>query len=253
MNNGQAWLDDDFEALVFHGDCLRVMRDTLLGRERASAVITDPPYASGATKEAGKVRASCQGVRTDEWFDGDNMSTTGLVWLIREVCLEARRLLVTGGSLLLFCDWRMLSQLQGAVESTGLRVVNLIVWDKGHYGMGQGFRTQHELIIHATKGVGSYHDASIGNVITAQRVAHMRREHPTQKPIALLRQLLRVVSPEGGVIVDPFCGSGSLGVAAMMEGRRFVGIEADERFADVARGRIGASRSDKRVQACLFG
>lgn len=67
---------------------------------------------------------------------------------------------------------------------------------------------------------------------------HVRNPHPTVKPLGLMRWLTRLVTPPGGLVLDPFCGSGSTGCAAALEGRRFIGIERDPDHATVARARI---------------
>lgn len=66
----------------------------------------------------------------------------------------------------------------------------------------------------------------------------VRNPHPTVKPIALMRWLVRLVCPPDGLVLDPFCGSGTTGAAAVLEGRRFVGLELDPHHAEVARARI---------------
>lgn len=63
--------------------------------------------------------------------------------------------------------------------------------------------------------------------------------HPTIKPIALMRYLVRLVTPPGGIVLDPFMGSGTTGTAACLENMRFIGIERDARYFEVARRRIG--------------
>lgn len=209
----------------------------------ADAFITDPPYCSGAFQEAARRGARGQGLRSetlrnDGWFVNDNMGTSGLVWLLRGVALEARRILKASGSLLVFCDWRMLCSLAPAIESAGLRFQNLIAWDKGSAGLGTGFRCQHELILHFTNGAPEYFDASVGNVIRAGRVPAAEREHQAQKPVALLEQLVRVVSPPGGLVVDCFFGSGSLGVACERLGRNCIGIDIDPQQTETARARL---------------
>lgn len=71
------------------------------------------------------------------------------------------------------------------------------------------------------------------------RPARERRNiHPTVKPLALMRWLVRLAVPEGGVVLDPFTGSGSTGIAAVLEGRPFVGIEREGEYADVACARL---------------
>lgn len=66
--------------------------------------------------------------------------------------------------------------------------------------------------------------------------------HPTVKPVALMRYLVRLVTPPGGVVLDPFCGSGSTGVAAIEEGFRFVGIDISAEYCEIARRRIGRAK-----------
>jgi adenine-specific DNA-methyltransferase len=64
--------------------------------------------------------------------------------------------------------------------------------------------------------------------------------HPCLKPTALMRYLCRLVTPPGGIVLDPFMGSGSTGKAAMLEGFRFIGIEREAEYVEIARARIGA-------------
>lgn len=88
------------------------------------------------------------------------------------------------------------------------------------------------------------------------RQSKRRNQHPTVKPIALMRWLVRLVTPPGGLVLDPFCGSGSTGVACIEEGFRFVGIEQSdtdaEPFATIARARLAQARFEAQ-QIGLFG
>jgi hypothetical protein len=74
----------------------------------------------------------------------------------------------------------------------------------------------------------------------AGRTSGRRNHHPTVKSIALMRYLVRLVTPRGGVVLDPFCGSGSTGCAAVLEGLHFLGIDQDPEYVAIARARIGA-------------
>jgi DNA modification methylase len=241
-------------ATIHVGDALNVLRT--LPDASIDAVITDPPYCAGAVSEAGRAAAKGQGLRSENikrfgWFVGDNMGTAGLAFLLRDVAFECVRVVKQSGSLLMFCDWRMFAMLQPAIESAGVRFQNLVVWDKGHAGLGAGFRAQHELVLHFTFGAPEYHDRGTGNVLQVGRVASEDREHQTQKPVDLLRRLVRVAAPEDGVVLDPFCGSGSTGVACALERRNFVGIERDAEHAETARRRIENTEEPLR-QGGLF-
>jgi len=239
----------------YHGDALEV----LLGMEdeSVSAIITDPPYCSGAATEAGRGSATHQGLRSEtiragrfDWFEADNMTTSGLTWLLRTMAFESSRVLTDGGSILTFCDWRMVTALSPAMESAGYRLRNLLVWDKGHFGCGTGFRPQHEMILHLSKRAPDFHAADVGNVLRSKRVASGDRDHPTEKPVDLMRQLVRVVAPPGGVVFDPFAGSGTTAVACQLEGRRCVLVERDLRHCDTIRRRVQAA--DCRTPGTLF-
>jgi site-specific DNA-methyltransferase (adenine-specific) len=232
---------DDWK--VMHGDCVELMRDQPDGS--AHAVIMDPPYCSGGYSETARRQSRSQGVHPKfGWFAADNMGTAGLVFLLRSIAFEAVRVLRPGGSVCVFCDWRQVANLGPAIESAGLRWTNLVVWDKGSCALGYGFRARHELILHFTNGPGVYHDKSVGNVITHSRIRSNVRHHQTEKPIELLRTLVRVGSEPGGLVMDPFSGSGSTGCAAVLEGRRFIGYERDAGYCEVARKRIEMAARD---------
>lgn len=231
---------------VIHlGDCLEIL--TGMETNSVDAMVTDPPYCSGGFTEAEKGRAKYQGLMSNtmsagkfDWFEGDNMTTQGLVWLLRSVAVQASRVVKEEGSFCCFCDWRMALNLAPALESAGFRLRNLVVWDKGSPGLGTGFRPQHEIIIHLTKRGPEFHSKMVGNVIRTPRTMHHKkvRLHPTEKPIDLVTKLVEVVAPEGGVIVDPFLGSGTTAVACMYRGRRYIGIEKDPKIFETAKTRI---------------
>lgn len=214
------------------GDALDIM--STLGASSVDALVTDPPYCSGAVGEAQRTSAKVQGLRRDTrhaWFVGDNMGTAGLVFLLRSIAFEAVRVVKPSGSVIVFCDWRQFGNIAPAIESAGLRFQNLIVWDKGSMGLGQGFRCQHELALHFTNGAPEYHAADVANVVRSSRVPTDDRQHPAQKPVDLLMSIIRVVAPEGGTVLDPFAGSASTGVACLRLRRRFLGIERDPMHA----------------------
>ena len=173
---------------------------------------------------------------SDRPIDLDQMTTTGFVWLLRAVGQWARVELVEGGSLLSFIDWRQWPNLVGAIETANLRVQGMVVWDKGHFGMGNGFRSQHELICHASKGVPTIYNKGTGNVLQSPRQEPI--DHPSPKPESLMERLIKVVTPEGGTVVDPFSGSGTTLVAAKLSGRRAIGIEMDEGYCEVTAKRL---------------
>jgi site-specific DNA-methyltransferase (adenine-specific) len=244
---------------IHHGDALELLRRIPSGT--VDAVVMDPPYCSGArtsaevTNRGGMSRGARWNAKP---LDSDQMTSTGFVWLMRQVGREALRILKRGGWFVSFIDWRQYPALFGAIETTNLRVCGMLCWDKEAFALGNGFRNQHELALIATKGVGRPHNRATGNVLRVNRI-NASDLHPTEKPVELLRQILRVVSPPGGLVVDPFVGSGTTAIAARLEGMDFVGIERELEYVEVARQRVAESQgaavevAGGRVQLGFFG
>jgi site-specific DNA-methyltransferase (adenine-specific) len=225
---------------VRQGDALTELES--IPPDSVSAYITDPPYCSGGFSETARRQAKSQGIKKPaRWFAADNMGTAGIAWLLRGVAWQAERTLIQGGSFMVFTDWRQVSNLAPVIESAGLRYTNMVVWDKGSFAQGAGFRPRHEIILHFTNGPGVYYDTRTASVLRVPRVPSHRREHQTEKPMDLLRALVRVVTPVDGLVVDAFAGSGSTGEASLIEKRRFLGIERDPDFCAVARRRLAAA------------
>jgi DNA modification methylase len=222
---------------VYLGDSLEMLNS--LPVEPVAAFVTDPPYSSGNLPESMKQKAPPR-LRGWQWADKvmvtDQLSTLGFVWLVRALCLEARERLMSGGSVLVFIDWRNWGNLAGAVESSGFRVNNMVVWDKTSFGMGNGFRNQHELILWASKGTPRVAAHDVPNVIRCPREDNELHQSP--KPVPLMTDLLRVVAKPGELVIDPFCGSGSTLIAARNLGLRAIGLEVEERYAEITAKRL---------------
>lgn len=237
---------------LYRGDCL----DILTKLQPVDAVITDPPYASGGQYRADRIAAVAtkyvQTGQTLSWrdFAGDNKDQRSwIAW-----CAQWLKLLPVrdGTYVASFIDWRQLPALTDAFQWAGLTWRGVGVWDKGlgsrapHKGY---LRHQCEYLVWGTAGrcapaehagpfPGAYHHPVL------QRDKH----HMTGKPTALMRDLVRIV-PEDAVVLDAFMGSGTTGVAAVKERRRFVGIEVDAEHFDMACGRIEAAVNEAGVAA----
>lgn len=222
----------DDAVVIYHGDTLDILAALELSID---AVVTDPPYASGTRHEAAKSSSGAMlraGRFADRPIELDQMTTTGFVWLMRAVGQAVRPMLPDGGSFLSFIDWRQWPNLVGALETCNYRVQGMVVWDKGHFGLGNGFRAQHELVCHASKGVPTIVDRGVGNVLKWPRVEPT--DHPSPKPEQLMQQLIEVVTEPGALVLDPFMGSGTTLRAAKNIGRRAIGIEYEEAYCEIA-------------------
>jgi len=206
-------------------------------------VLTDPPYCSGGFTEASRRSSNGSGLRSETrrdggWFTADNMGSSGLLWLLRQISIEAKRVLKNNSSLLIFTDWRMIPIIEPAIESCGFRWQNMVVWNKGTAGIGRGFRATHEIILQFTNGVPRIFSEKEGNVLTVKKINPKEREHQTQKPIELMERIINVLSEEGGVVLDPFSGSGSTLLAANNLHRNFIGVEISPEYCKIAEQRL---------------
>ena len=201
--------------MLYQGDALQVVPH-LTGWDH---VLTDPPYEQEAHTRTSRTRAGLEGRDPYAAIPFAPIS-------------EAQRRFVTslaGGWQLIFCQVEAVGAFQALL---GLRYLRTIVWEKPD-GMPQmtGDRPAmgYESIICAWAGPGRSRwnaGGKRGVYVHDVRDGHPRL-HPTQKPVPLLKDLLRDFTQQGDVILDPFMGSGSLGVACIETGRRYVGIELD--------------------------
>jgi len=121
-----------------------------------------------------------------------------------------------------------------------------VVWDKGPMGMGWHYRRSYEMVLVGQKkgAACKWYDESnkVENIIrTIPKIIPRDDEHPTVKPVELAAHFIRLHTLPGEIVLDPFMGSGTTGVAAIQEGRRFVGYELDEKFFDMAQARLANS------------
>jgi site-specific DNA-methyltransferase (adenine-specific) len=210
--------------VVHEGDCLALL--PTIGE--VSAVITDPPYGIGlknngnfsrswhiANDDSTEAAASVAG-----WADGRRVP----------LCMFGSPYRPLPG------HWR-----------------NILAWDKGP-AVGAGGdpktcwkRTFDLVFIRNNRPLRRGRDAAVLKFWQSPNYRDDFAYHPAQKPVALLKYLIEQLTPEGGTVLDPFCGSGSTGVACVQTGRKFIGIELDPAHAEIARGRLADA------SATLFG
>ena len=165
--------------------------------------------------------------------------------------LYASRLLRPGGCCCVCCPGggRRISILNNWTRliSRHLKLKELVVWDKGSLGLGPHYRSNYEFVIVATKA-GSpckWHGKSdVPNVVRINRRIPRAGDHPTPKPIGLMAHFIGLHSKVGDLVLDPFAGQGPTLVAAKRLGRKFIGIEIEQRHCEVVVKRLTSAESD---------
>ncbi len=214
--------------MLFVGDCLDYMAELPDGS--VDCVVTDPPYGMGFQSNRSKSGPRHRKIAQDESIDSR--------WIG-----EAFRLLKNGGGLLSFCDWRTSCDWRRHIEAAGFSLRNQVIWDRLHHGMGDlrgGFGPRHDVIWYATKGRRVFANGRPVSVFSHKRPSPSEDwGHPTCKPVALMLDLIRAIDDgSGGIVLDPFAGSGSTLVAAKMLGRPWLGCEIDPLYAATAEFRV---------------
>ena len=212
---------------LYRGDCLEVMRDLPAGS--VDAVVTDPPYGIGYQ--------SARRTDKDARFPvicGDDVPPT-------EWAHAAFRIARSTACLLCFCRWDTSETFKDALKGAGWVVRSQGVWDRMSHGLGNlraQLAPQHDLMWFATKGDYGFPGHRPKSVYRAMRLSGQRLVHPTQKPLALMRQIVEDLVPVSGMVLDPFAGSFTTGVACIQRGRSFIGIEIDPHYFTIGEKRI---------------
>lgn len=218
------------------GDCLSVVGQI----DEIDHTISDPPYEDELHAAVGKInRIRCDGQKTR-----DDLTFSGINSIRDEVA--ATLVHVTGGWLILFTLAEGVRAWRDPIQAAGGKWDTTLAWvkpDASPRFNGQGAARGFECAVTAWCGPGyrKWNGGGKRGVYTHCVNTNRQGEHPTEKPLPLMMELVRDFTQPGDLICDPFCGSGTTGIACVKLGRRFIGIERDPKWFDLARRRIRAA------------
>lgn len=194
-------------------------------------IVTDPAYESlekhrskGTTTRLKHSKAS-----SNDWF---KIFPNGR---FPEFFTECYRVLKKNRHLYVMCDSDTMFVIKPMGEEAGFKFWKPLIWDKIAIGMGYHWRAQCERILFFKKGKRKLNHLGWSDVISVKRVT---KGYPTEKPIPLLRRLIENSTQRGELVVDPFMGSGSTGVAALLTGRNFAGSDIGDEALSVSTDRF---------------
>ena len=216
---------NDKAVWLMQGDCLERMKEIQSGS--VEMVLTDPPYGMNLKPQRSSGKFHGVSIKNDDSLDWCDSFFS-----------ECYRVTKVNSASMFFCSHHCVSEFIQSAKKAGYEIKNLIVWDKGHFGMGGNWRPCHELILLCVKGRFVTHSNNLKTIINFKKVHHSKAVHPTEKPVNLLEHLIVEPDYDPVVILDPFMGSGSTGVACANTGRKFIGIELDLNYFNIALDRI---------------
>lgn len=232
------------DATMCHGEALEMLATLAPGC--VDAVITDPPYSSGGAfrgDRAGQTKTkylstnSGNQARTTD-FGGDNRDQRSFHFWSTLWSAAALRASKPGAPALIFTDWRQLPVSTDYLQAGGWVWRGVVPWAKktARPQMGR-FSAQCEYVVWGSAGPMPV-ERGVGCLPGFYQFAFPSdREHVTQKPVDLMEAMVEIC-PREGVVLDPFMGSGTTGVAAIRLGRRFIGCEQNREYFDIACRRI---------------
>ena len=236
---------------LYQGDCVEVMNS--LPEKSVDMIFADPPYNlsnDGYTVHAGK-RVSVNKGTWDKSAGTENDFSFHQKWI--EAC---KRVLKDDGTIWISGTYHSIYACGYALQLQDFRMLNDIAWYKPNAAPNLGcrmFTASHETLIWASKSKKSKHTfnysamregnfpgdmiknpgkqmRSVWSIITPSKSEKLYGKHPTQKPLKLLDRIVLSSTNPGDVVLDPFCGSSTTGVAAILNNRKFIGIDLDDKF-----------------------
>lgn len=253
-DNSRRCYDEAIDALrerlerskVVIGSCTLYREDCrfILPTIRADHIITDPPYEEHmhAAKRGEKVFGAKRRIRIDGHANPPPVDFASIGAMRQEV--TDKIVAACSGWALIFCTPEGVAPWRDALEQAKARYKRACVWvkpDSAPQFNGQGPAMGAEMFVSAWCGGGHsrWNGGGRRNVFTHSCQPPDRTgEHPTEKPISLMGELIELFSSLGDTVADPFMGSGTTGVACIKLGRRFIGVEKDPKYFDLACRRI---------------
>lgn len=233
-------------SVLYNGDCSLEMNK--IADRSVELILTDPPYNLGnfminRSTNLSKMR--------DNFFANagwDNLEFEDWVNHMDNFFADAARIIAVGGSIIVFMSIIKVETIIKLAEKHGFYYKTTGIWHKLNpmpRNMNLHFVNSTEAWVYFTykKKTGTFNNENkmIHDFIETAVVSNGEKKagkHPTQKPVALLNHFITLLSNEGDLVVDPFMGSGSTGVACKQSNRNFIGIELDKEYYEIAKKRI---------------
>lgn len=245
---------------LIHGDFFDVIKS--ISDNSVDFVFSDPPYflSNGGFSVSSGKQVSVNKGDWDVIAPGSSQSDFHRRWIE-----EVRRVMKPDSSIVISGTYHSIFECGVELKTCGFKVLNDIVWFKPNGApnlSGRRLAASHETLIWAAKSSQSkftfnYKELKESNFegdLIKKEGSQLRSVwwipntpksekrdggHPTQKPLKLLRRIIQAFTSEGDVVLDPFMGSGTTGVASIESNRKFIGIEREKEYFDLARLRLG--------------
>lgn len=215
-------------------------------------IITDPPYNISKNNNFQSMKNCRRGIYFGDWDKNFNLYD----WID-----YYSKIINNNGSFIIFCSYRYLSYIIDRLENNNFIVKDILKWIKNNpmpRNRDRRYVQDTEYIVWSVKKGSKW----VFN--RPQELPYLRSEfrlpivmgkektiHPTQKPLKLMEEIIKIHTNKNDIILDPFMGSGSTGIASYLQGRKFIGIENSDIFFEVALQRFECLNIKNEKKKCL--
>ena len=221
---------------LINGNCLDTLKN--IPNESIDLIVTDPPYPTTSRGNAGNSGGMLQKDinKKGKVFTYNNINC-------KEYAPEFYRLLKDGSHCYVMTNHINLIDMLNTFTDVGFHFIKSLIWNKGNKIMGQYYMSQYEYILFFRKGKGKkINNCGTSDILSISNKKTKDKDgkniHDTEKPVELMEVLVNNSSQENELVLDPFMGVGSTGIACIKNKRNFIGIEIDENYFNIAKSRI---------------
>lgn len=226
-------------AKLYNGDAYDLFNELISNDVKIDHIITDPPYNISKSNNFSTMRNPRKGVDFGEWDKEFDLYS----WIEPYTSIMKK-----GGSIIIFCSYRYISHFVDVLESNGLVIKDVIKWEKTNpmpRNINRRYVQDTEYALWAIKKGEKWVFNKPENISylrpkfeTSTVSGKERTKHPTQKSLKLIESLIKIHTSPEDVVLDLFMGSGTTGVACMNLNRKFIGIEIDKEYFNIAKSRV---------------
>ena len=230
---------------LYNDDCITVLDNMIQNGDTVDMIFTDPPYRVTSRGNAGNSGGMLQKKinKAGQVFEHNNIEIEVYLPKFYKVLKETGHCYIMTNHKNLTHFLKVIDEWKDPDTNEGFHFIKSLIWDKGNKIMGQFYMNQFEYILFLRKGAGKKINncgasdlISIPNKKTKDETG--KNIHDTEKPVDLCKILIENSSNPNEIVFDPFMGVGSCGIAAKQLGRKFIGIELDSNYYEIAKSRI---------------
>ena len=230
---------------LYNDDCITVLDNMIQNGDTVDMIFTDPPYRVTSRGNAGNSGGMLQKKinKAGQVFEHNNIEIEVYLPKFYKVLKETGHCYIMTNHKNLTHFLKVIDEWKDPDTNEGFHFIKSLIWDKGNKIMGQFYMNQFEYILFLRKGAGK----KINNCGASDLISIPNKKtkdetgeniHDTEKPVDLCKILIENSSNPNEIVFDPFMGVGSCGIAAKQLGRKFIGIELDSNYYEIAKSRI---------------